>query len=223
MTPESLSRRLTAEFVGTALLICAVVGSGIMAERLAGGNVAIALLANTIAIGAALVSLILMFALVSGAHFNPVVSLSAAINGEGRWREMSLYAIVQIFGAVTGGIVTHLMFGLPLLMTGTKVRTGAGLFVGEFVATFGLVGLIIAVSRRHDVTAVALAVAAYISAAVWFTSSTSFANPAVTIARTMTDTFVGIRPADAPAFIAAQILGGVAASFVFAWLVPKNL
>jgi glycerol uptake facilitator-like aquaporin len=209
--------------MGTALLVCAVVGSGIMAERLAGGNAAVALLANTIATGAALLALILMFALVSGAHLNPVVSLAAAMNGDRKWFEMGLFSVVQIAGAIGGTILAHLMFGLPLLMTGTKVRSGTGEFVGEFVATFGLIGLIIAVSRRHDVMAVAFAVAAYISAAYWFTSSTSFANPAVTIARAMTDTFAGIRPSDVPAFIAAQILGGVAAAYVFGWLVPKKL
>jgi glycerol uptake facilitator-like aquaporin len=223
MSHETLSRRLAAEFLGTAMLLCAVVGSGIMAERLAGGNVAIALLANTIATGAALVALILMFAPVSGAHFNPVVSMSAAINGETSWSDAAIYTMVQILGALLGVAVADLMFDLPAFFASTKVRTGFGQWLGEFVAAFGLVGVIVAVSRQHKIPVVALAVAAYIMAAYWFTSSTSFANPAVTIARSMSDTFAGIRPTDAPAFIAAQILGAVSASFLFNWLVPKKL
>ncbi|HEV8591131.1 MAG TPA: MIP/aquaporin family protein [Pyrinomonadaceae bacterium] len=223
MSHETLSRRLAAEFLGTAILLCAVVGSGIMAERLAGGNVAIALLANTIATGVALVALILMFSPVSGAHFNPVVSMSAAINGETSWSDAAIYTMVQILGALLGVVVADLMFDLPAFFASTKVRTGFGQWLGEFVAAFGLIGVIVAVSRQHKIPVVAVAVAAYITAAYWFTSSTSFANPAVTIARSMSDTFAGIRPTDVPAFIAAQILGAVSASFLFNWLVPKKL
>lgn len=215
-------RRLAAEFLGTAGLLAAVVGSGIMAERLAGGNVAIALLANTLATGAALVALILTFAPVSGAHFNPAVSVSAALNGDSPWREMSLYFVVQILGAVAGVAVANAMFDLPAFFASTKVRTGAGQWLGEFIATFGLVAVIIAVGRRHKPLPTALAVAAYITAAYWFTSSTSFANPAVTVARSLSDTFAGISPANVPAFIAAQLAGAVASSFLFNWLVPKN-
>jgi glycerol uptake facilitator-like aquaporin len=222
MDKNMKSRRLAAEFLGTAFLLMAVVGSGIMAERLAGGNIAIALLANTIAIGAALVALILTFAPVSGGHFNPVVSLSATLNGELRWSEAAAYTAFQILGGLLGVAVANVMFDLPALFVSTKVRTGFGQWLGEFVAAFGLVAVIISVSRRHKTAVVAGSVAAYITAASWFTSSTSFANPAVTIARSLSDTFTGIRPIDAPAFIAAQLLGAVAASFLFNWLVPKK-
>ena len=222
MFDETLSRRLVAELIGTAMLLAAVVGSGIMAERLAGGNAAIALLANTIATGSALLALILMFAPVSGAHFNPIVSLSWAINRDILWREAAVYSSVQIIGALVGVAVANLMFGLPAFFASTKIRTGFGQWLGEFVASFGLVGLIIAVSRQHKAFAVACAVAAYITAAYWFTSSTSFANPAVTIARSLTDTFTGIRPVDAPAFIAMQVLGALSASIIFSWLVPRK-
>jgi glycerol uptake facilitator-like aquaporin len=212
---------LAAEFLGTAMLLAAVVGSGIMAERLAGGNVAIALLENTIATGAALMALILMFAPVSGAHFNPAVSLSAAINGDSPWSDMIAYVAVQIPGALLGVAAANVMFDLPAFFASQKLRTGFGQWLGEFIATFGLVAVVIAVGRRHKPFATAAAVAAYITAAYWFTSSTSFANPAVTIARTLSDTFAGIRPIDAPAFIIAQVLGGLAATFLFNWLVPR--
>lgn len=198
----------------------AVVGSGIMAERLSDGNVAIALLANTLATGAALAALILAFAPVSGAHMNPVVSLMSAINRELPWTDAAVYMLAQIAGALTGVAAANEMFDLPLFFASQKVRTGPGQWLGEFIATFGLVGVIIAVSRRHKPLPTALAVAAWITAAYWFTSSTSFANPAVTIARTASDTFAGISPRDAPAFIAVQLVGGVAATFVFRWLVP---
>jgi glycerol uptake facilitator-like aquaporin len=213
-------RRLAAEFIATAFLLMAVVGSGIMAGRLSGGNVAIALLANTLATGAALAALILAFAPVSGAHMNPVVSLMSALNRELSWRDFAGYTVAQIVGAVVGVATANTMFDLPAFFASQKVRTGAAQCLGEFVATFGLVGVIIAVSRRHKPLPTALAVAAWITGAYWFTSSTSFANPAVTIARTMSDTFAGIRPADAPAFVLAQLIGGVAATFVFRWLVP---
>jgi glycerol uptake facilitator-like aquaporin len=223
MSDETITRRLAAEFLGTAILVSAVVGSGIMAERLAGGNIGVALLANTIATGAALVALILMFAPTSGAHFNPMVSLSSAIN-----RDMTImiaigYIAAQFIGGLFGVVIANLMFDLPPVSLSSKVRTGFGQWLGEFIATFGLVGLIVAVSRRHPVTSVAFAVAAFITAAYWFTSSTSFANPAVTVARSLTDTFTGIRPTDVPAFVAAQILGAAAATFLFDWLVPKKL
>ena len=222
MQNETLARQLVAEFIGTAMLLMAVVGSGIMAERLAGGNVAVALLANTIATGAALLAIILVFAPVSGAHINPLISMVAAVNGDMRWRDALRYIAIQIPGALTGAALANAMFELPVLMASTKIRTGTGQWLGEFVAAFGLVGLVIATSRRHRVFAVAAAVAAYITAAYWFTSSTSFANPAVTIARSISDTFAGIRPVDVPAFIAPQILGGIAATYLFHWLVPKR-
>lgn len=221
MQPNIL-RRSVAEFIGTAFLLMAVVGSGIMAERLAGGNNALALLANTVATGAALVFLILAFAPVSGAHFNPIVSLAAVIDRERRWHELAVYLATQIAGALSGVAAANLMFGLPAFFASTKVRSGPEQWLGEFIASFGLVGVIIAVSRRHSVIEVALSVAAFISAAYWFTSSTSFANPAVTIARSLSDTFAGIRPADVPAFIAAQIAGGLAATYLFNWLVPNR-
>lgn len=222
MAENMKSRLLAAEFIGTAMLLCAVVGSGIMAERLAMGNVAVALLANAIATGAALVALILMFAPVSGAYFNPVVSLSAAINGEKRWTDALLYSGVQIAGALLGVAVANLMFELPVFSESQKIRTGVAQWLGEFVAAFGLVGVVMAVSRQHKTFAVAAAVAAYITAAYWFTSSTSFANPAVTIARSFSDTFAGIRPFDVPAFIIAQTLGALAASYIFNWLIPRK-
>jgi glycerol uptake facilitator-like aquaporin len=213
-------RRLVAEFIATVFLLTAVVGSGIMAERLSGSNVAIALLANTLATGAALAALILAFAPVSGAHMNPVVSLMSAMNRELAWRDFVGYIVAQIAGAVVGVAMANTMFDLPILFVSQKVRTGSGQWLGEFVATFGLVGVIIAVSQRHKAMPTALAVAAWITGAYWFTSSTSFANPAVTIARTLSDTFAGIRPADAPAFVLAQLVGGVAATSIFRWLVP---
>lgn len=223
MTVFSLSRRLVAEFIGTALLLAVVVGSGIMAERLAGGNTAVALLANTIATGAALFSLIMMFGLVSGAHFNPVVTAVTVIDGETSVRDAACYLVAQILGALLGTAVANLMFDLPVFFASTKIRTGFSQWLGEFVATFGLVAVIIAVARRHKSLAIiAASVACYITAAYWFTSSTSFANPAVTIARSLSDTFAGIRPADAPAFIAAQLAGGLAAAVVFRWLIRKE-
>lgn len=216
-------RRFAAEFIGTAMLLMAVVGSGIMAERLAGGNVAIALLANTIATGAALFTLIVMFAKTSGAHFNPIVTLLALIERTTNAREASRHIVAQVIGALFGTAIANLMFDLPAFFASTKVRTGFSQWLGEFVATFGLVAVIVAVTRRSSsVPTVASSVACYITAAYWFTSSTSFANPAVTIARSLTDTFAGIRPLDAPAFIAVQIVGGLVATFVFRWLIPKE-
>lgn len=213
----SLKRRLTAEALGTALLLATVVGSGIMAERLAGGNAAIALLANTIATGAGLVALILMFGAVSGAHFNPVVTLSEAWQGNLERRHVLPYIAAQVAGAFAGVAAAHGMFGEAMFFAAQHVRTGPSQWWSEFVATFGLIGVIIGCSRsRPGLTP--FAVAAYIAAAYWFTASTSFANPAVTLARSASDTFAGIRPLDAPAFILAQCLGAAVSTALFGWL-----
>lgn len=220
MTP-SLSRRAAAEAVGTALLLATVVGSGIMGERLAAGNAAIALLANTLATGAALVALILSFASVSGAHFNPVVTVTEASQGGLPWRMVPVYVASQLVGAVAGVVCAHLMFGEPLLAASTHERSGLPQMCSEFVATFGLLAVIMGCARRRA-ESVPFAVGLYITAAYWFTASTSFANPAVTVARTMTNTFSGIRPADAPGFIVAQVAGGAAALLLFRWLVPSQ-
>jgi glycerol uptake facilitator-like aquaporin len=215
----SLARRVVAEFLGTAFLVAAVIGSGIMGERLANGNVALALLANTIATGAALVALILAFGQVSGAHFNPVVTFADALEKGLPWMEAPYYVIGQVLGGVTGAVFAHLMFALPAISLSRHVRSGPPQVFSEFIATFGLVSVIWGCSRlRND--AVAFAVGAYITAAYWFTASTSFANPAVTIARCLSDTFAGIRPIDVPWFVIAQFLGGIAATLVFRWLVP---
>lgn len=213
------SRKLTAEFVGTALLLAAIVGSGIMGERLAGGNTAIALLANSIATGAALLALILSFAPISGAHFNPVVTLMVASRGELAWSMVPSYVLVQCIGALLGVAAAHLMFGEPLFAVSTHVRTGGAQAFSEFVATFGLLSVIWCCSRA-GASKVAAAVPAYIMAAYWFTASTSFANPAVTLARAMTDTFSGIAPANVPPFILAQIVGAGLATALFSWLSP---
>ena len=218
----SLNRRVMAEALGTGFLTTAVVGSGIMAERLAGGNVAIALLANTIATGAALVALILVLAPLSGAHLNPVVSLSMAFTGHLPWLDAAFYVAAQFAGAIVGTGLAHIMFALPLWSLSLHRRAGLPQLVAEFVATFGLVLVIrAAVGARTSISGIAVAVAAYITAAYWFTSSTSFANPAVTVARSLTDTFPGIRPVDAPGFIGAQILGAAAATAFCAWLMPE--
>ena len=214
-----LPRRLTAEAIGTAVLLAAVVGSGIMGDRLSGGNVAIALLANTVATAAALVALILTFGPISGAHFNPAVSVADASQGGVRWREVPAYVAAQIVGAVAGVWIAHVMFGERVFMLSLHARSGPAQMVSEFVATFGLLSVIWGCSRRRS-DAVPFAVAAYIAAAYWFTASTSFANPAVTLARALTDTFAGIRPADVPGFIVAQLAGATAATLLFRWLVP---
>jgi glycerol uptake facilitator-like aquaporin len=215
----SLARRLVAEGLGTAMLLAVVVGSGIMAERLAGGNVALALLANALATGAGLIALILMFGTISGAHFNPVVTLSEVWQRNLPGRDGLLYTGAQLLGAFAGVAAAHAMFGLPLFFASEHVRTGAAQWWSECVATFGLIGVIIGCSRSRP-SLTPFAVAAYITAAYWFTASTSFANPAVTLARAATDTFAGIRPVDAPGFILAQLLGAVAATRVFCWLYP---
>ena len=214
-------RALVAELVGTALLLAAVVGSGIMGERLGGGNVAVALLANTLATGAALVALILTFGAISGAHFNPVVSFADASQGGLTWTQAAAYSVAQCLGAVVGVAAADYMFGEPIFAWSRHVRTGPPQAFSEAVATFGLLAVIWECSRRRA-SAVPFAVGAYITAAYWFTASTSFANPAVTIARSMTDTFAGIRPADVPPFIAAQVLGGAVATALFGWLVPRE-
>jgi glycerol uptake facilitator-like aquaporin len=208
------ARGVAAEAFGTALLLAAIVGSGVMGERLAAGNAAIALLANSLATGAALFALIVVFGEVSGAHFNPVVSLFAAVERRISWRSVPIRALAQFAGAALGVVVAHSMFELPLVMRSTRVRAGLGQGIGELVATFGLIGVVAAAGRHRDARG-AVAVAAYITGAYWFTSSTSFANPAVTLARTLTDTFSGIRPADAPGFVLAQLLGGALATCVF--------
>jgi glycerol uptake facilitator-like aquaporin len=210
---------MTAEAVGTCLLLAAVVGSGIMGERLAGGNGAVALLANTIATGAALVALILTFGPISGAHFNPAVTLADASQGGLPWNEVPLYIAAQVTGAFAGVAAAHLMFEVPVFFASRHARSGTPQAFSEFVATFGLLAVIWGCARLRS-SAVPFAVAAYITAAYWFTASTSFANPAVTLARSATDTFSGIRPADAPAFIVAQLLGAAAATGLFRWLVP---
>ena len=215
----TLARRLVAEGLGTAMLLGVVVGSGIMAQRLAGGNIAIALLANAIATGAGLVALILAFGTISGAHFNPVVTLSEAWQKNVPAREVLPYIAVQVAGAFAGVAAAHGMFDQALFSASQHVRSGPSQWWSEFVATFGLIGVIIACSRsRPAVTP--FAVAAYITAAYWFTASTSFANPAVTLARAATDTFAGIRPGDTAGFILAQLAGAAAATPLFSWLYP---
>jgi glycerol uptake facilitator-like aquaporin len=216
----TLSRRIVAEAIGTGLLLAAVVGSGIMGERLAGGNVAIALLANTIATGAALSSLILTFGPISGAHFNPAVTLADAWQGGIMWSDASLYIAAQVVGAFAGVAAAHLMFGLPLFFASHHERAGSAQVFSEFVATFGLISVIWGCVRFRS-SAVPFAVGAYITAAYWFTASTSFANPAVTLARSVTDTFAGIRPTDAPGFIVAQLAGTFFATALFRWLIPS--
>jgi glycerol uptake facilitator-like aquaporin len=213
----SLSRRLAAEFLGTLFLLAAIVGSGIMGERLAAGNIALALLANSIATGAALVALILTFSGISGAHFNPVVTLSDAWRGGISWKLVPSYLVAQIAGAFTGVAAANLMFGVPVFFASTHVRGGPAQLFSEFVATFGLMMVIWGCHRTHR-SATPYAVACYIVAAYWFTSSTSFANPAVSLARAATDTFAGIRPADTAGFIAAQLAGAFAATWLFRWL-----
>jgi glycerol uptake facilitator-like aquaporin len=214
--PE-LTRRLAAEALGTLILVMAVVGSGIMAEQLAGGNQAIALLCNTIATGAVLYVIITIFAPVSGAHFSPAVSLVTWLRGELDGRTALAYVAGQIVGGCAGAVLAHLMFGLDLFQLASKARTGLGQWAGEFIATFGLIATILGCVRFKP-EAVATAVGLYITSAYWFTASTSFANPAVTIARSLSDTFAGIAPGDAPAFIAAEFLGALAAAYLFGWL-----
>jgi glycerol uptake facilitator-like aquaporin len=215
----TLAKRSVAEAIGTAILLAAVVGSGIMAQRLSGGNIAIALLANSLATGGVLVCLIAAIGPISGAHFNPAVTICDAWQMGMPWREVPAYIGAQISGALAGTAIANLMFGLPAFFPSQHVRTGGPIWLGEFVATFGLLAVIWGCVRFKNAF-VPFAVAGYIVGAYWFTSSTSFANPAVTIARSLSDTFAGIRPIDAPAFIGVQLLGALAATAIFAWLAP---
>ena len=217
---DPLARRLVAESVGTALLLACVVGSGIMGERLSGGNVAVALLANTVATGAVLVALILTFGPISGAHLNPAVTIADASQGGLSWRDASAYVVAQVAGAIVGVAIGDLMFGEPIVAFSRHVREGPAQMLSEFVATFGLVSVVWGCSRLRSAVVVPFAVGAYVTAAYWFTASTSFANPAVTVVRCLTDTFAGIRPVDVPAFVAAQIAGAAAATALWRWLVP---
>jgi glycerol uptake facilitator-like aquaporin len=217
-----LSRRVAAEGLGTCFLVAAVLGSGIMAERLFPGSTGLALLANTIATGAALAALILTFGPISGAHFNPAVTLSAFFDRELPRAALPPYLIAQIVGGIAGVILANLMFDLPAISLSQHARQGFGQLLSEFVATFGLLAVILGCSRSRSSEFVAFAVAAYITAAYWFTASTSFANPAVTIARSLSDSFAGIAPADVSGFIGAQMLGAGAATLVFRWLAPGD-
>src|SRR5579863_4713899 len=217
----TLRSRAVVEFGGTAFLLMAVVGSGIMAERLAGGNVALALLANSIATGAALVALILALGPVSGAHFNPVVTLAEAIQGNVPWGGVPVYAVAQVAGAFAGVAAAHLMFGLPLFSASHHARSGAALLWSEFIATFGLLAVIWGCARSRS-PFVSFAVGGYITAAYWFTASTSFANPAVTLARGASDTFAGIRPVDAPGFVLVQFGAAAVAALCFRMLAQNQ-
>jgi len=216
-----MKQKLAAEFLGTAFLLAVVVGSGIMGERLAGGNSAIALLANSLATGAGLIALICTFGPLSGAHFNPVVTLGESVLGRQPWRAVAPYLLAQVAGAVAGVIAAHYMFDLPAVAYSRHARGGAGQWWSEIVATFGLMTVILH-GIRNQSPALPYLVGAYITAAYWFTASTSFANPAVTIARSLTDTFAGIRPADAPGFIAAQLAGGALALAAFRAMAPRE-
>jgi len=219
---RALPRRLVGEALGTAFLLAAVVGSGIMGERLSGGNVAIALLANSLATGAVLAVLILVVAPISGAHFNPAVTLADASQGGVPWAEVPGYLLAQVLGAFGGVAAANLMFDEPLFAASTHARAGISQSFSEVVATFGLLLVIHGCSRSRP-GAVPLAVGAYITGAYWFTASTSFANPAVTLARAATDTFAGIRPSDVPAFLVAQLIGAALATALFRWLVPSSV
>jgi glycerol uptake facilitator-like aquaporin len=217
----NLPRQLAGEFAGSAFLLATVIGSGVMGERLAGGNIALALLANTLATGAMLYVLITCFARISGAHFNPVVTLTAAWLGWLPWKRTGPYIAAQVAGALAGVAAAHWMFGLPTYFASGHARAGAAQWWSEIVATFGLVTVILACSR-HKPEAIAAGVGAYVAAAYWFTASTSFANPAVTLARAASDTFAGIRPLDAPAFILAQSAGAILAVAFCKWLLMER-
>jgi len=219
----SLRPRLVSEFIGTAFLVAAVVGSGIMAEWLAGGNIALALLANTIATGAALVALILAFGPISGAHLNPAVSLAMGMRGLMPWPEVVAYIATQFSGGIVGTVLAHLMFAQPIISLSRHQRAGWPQLLSEFVATFGLLSVIWGCSRTKSAMATPIAVGAYITAAYWFTASTSFANPAVTLARSITDSFAGIRPMDVLPFMVAQIVGAIVATKLLEWLLPSEV
>jgi glycerol uptake facilitator-like aquaporin len=213
----NLNRRITAELLGTAFLLATVVGSGIMGERLSGGNTALALLGNTLPTGAILVVLILIFGPISGAHFNPVVTLTFALRKELHWKTAIAYLPAQIFGAIIGVYAAHLMFAQPVMQISTKLRDGPAQAFSEFVATFGLIATILGTQKfRAETTP--MAVGLYITAAYWFTASTSFANPAVTIARSLSNTFAGIAPGSVPLFIVSQCAGAAIAAWLFSWL-----
>jgi len=221
LEPFATPHRLAAEALGTALLLAVVVGSGVMGERLAGGNDAVALLGNTLATGAALVVLIVMFGPISGAHFNPAVTMIFALRRELSWRLALAYVAAQLVGAIVGVFAAHAMFAEPILQVSTKLRDGPGQAFSEFVATFGLVLSLLATLRFRP-TFTPVAVGLYIAAAYWFTASTSFANPAVTVARSLSDTFAGIAPTSAPAFIAAQAAGALAGAALSSWLLAPT-
>jgi glycerol uptake facilitator-like aquaporin len=213
----SLPRRLAGEFIGTAFLLMAIIGSGIMAERLSGGNSALTLLGNSLAVGAILVCLIYTFGGISGAHLNPAVTLADAFLAKFAWKDVPPYVIAQIAGAFFGVALANLMFDLPAFHISEKVRSGNSQLLSEFVATAGLI-IVIYGTLSWNKRAVPLAVAAYITSAIWFTSSTSFANPAVTMARSISNTFAGIRPADVPAFVIAELIAAIAAVVLLRWL-----
>jgi len=216
-----LKKRVVAEALGTFFLLAAVIGSGIMAERLANGNSAVALLANTAATGGALVALIISFGPLSGAHFNPVVTFTFAVRGRLPWSDAPFYLLAQFIGAICGVMAANAMFELPVVFLSQHTRSGLPQMLSEFIATLGLLAVILGASRLH-VGTIALAVGAYISAAAWFTASTSFANPAVTVARALSDTFAGMRPADVPAFVLAQCVAAVVVTLLFRWLLPVD-
>jgi glycerol uptake facilitator-like aquaporin len=216
-----LARRLVAEALGSAFLLAAIVGTGITSEHLANGDLALELLAVSFATGATLFALILILGPISGAHFNPAVTLCDALRSGTGWAYVGPYVAAQTAGAYAGAATANAMFGLPVIAFSQHVRSGSGQLLGEFVATFGLLAIIWGCSRLRS-PSTPLAIGAYIAAAIWFTSSTAFANPAVTLARTITDTFTGIRPGDAPAYIAMQLLGALAATALFAWLAPAE-
>jgi glycerol uptake facilitator-like aquaporin len=218
----TLSRRAAAEAVGTAILLAGIVGSGIMAQGLAGGNAAIALLANALATGGVLVAVILTFGPISGAHLNPVVTLSDALRGGLKCWEVPAYLLAQLVGAITGVGLANTMFGEPIFFFSNRARHGPGVLLSEFVATFGLLAVVWGCSRYHS-HLTAFAVAAYVVGAYWFTASTSFANPAVAVARSFSDTFAGIAPTDVPGFIVAEVLGGLTATALFMWLASGSL
>lgn len=221
MIEKGLTKRAGAEFIGSAFLLAAIIGSGIMGERLSGGNVGLTLLENSIAVGAALIALIHAFGGISGAHFNPAVTLVDAFLGNFRWREVPVYVVAQIAGALLGVALANLMFDLPVVFASEKVRAGGSQLLSESIATFGLI-VVIHGTLRNNRKAIPYAVASYIVAAFWFTASTSFANPAVTFARTASNTFAGIRPSDVPAFIIAQLIGAGAAAILIRWLFKDN-
>lgn len=217
MLPEvSLPRRLAAEAVGSALLVAAIVGSGIMGERLAGGNAAMTLMANSLATGGALVAILVVFGPISGGHLNPAVTVVSAFRRETPWRDVAPYLATQVAGALAGVAAANLMFGEPALFASRHARAGAPQLLSEAIATFGLLAVILGASSHRP-----FAIAAYVTAAYWFTASTSFANPAVTLARSASDTFAGIRPSDVPGFVLAQAAGAAAAAVLFRWLLPK--